>query len=498
MDRKRKLYLNTLTSLSYQIVTVICGFILPRLILSHYGSEVNGLVSSIGQFLGFITLMEMGVGAVVQSSLYEPLAKQDTEAISAILTSARNFFRKIAFALICYVIVLCLVFPYISENNFGWVFTATLIVILSIGSFTQYVFGIVDRLLLTSDQKGYIIYGTNIVSIFLNTVACVIAVQLSASIHTVKLISALVFMIAPILIHIYVCKNYHINYKMRYDYEPIKQKWNGIAQHISAVILDGTDMVVLTTFSSLSNVSIYAVYNLVVKGITSLTLSLTNGVQALLGEMWAKKEEDSLNNFFGWVEWAVHTGTVFVFGCCTVLIVPFVSVYTNGVTDANYIAPLFGFLLTMANAGHCLRLPYNLMILAGGHYKQTQRCYIIAAALNLSISIVAVRAFGLIGVTIGTLIAMAYQTMWMAIYVSKNLIRWPIKKFIRQVLTDFIEFGTAYALTIYIPMCDCNFIAWVLLAIIDAFIWIVVIVLINKILYPQYTRQLLVKLSKKF
>ena len=52
--RKIRLVRNTFSSLAFQVVTVICGFILPRLILKYYGSETNGLVSSIQQFLQII------------------------------------------------------------------------------------------------------------------------------------------------------------------------------------------------------------------------------------------------------------------------------------------------------------------------------------------------------------------------------------------------------------------------------------------------------------
>ena len=72
MTRKMKLMLNSTSSLIYQLITIVCGFVLPRFFLTHYGSEVNGLVSSITQFLGFISLAECGVGAVVQSTLYKP------------------------------------------------------------------------------------------------------------------------------------------------------------------------------------------------------------------------------------------------------------------------------------------------------------------------------------------------------------------------------------------------------------------------------------------
>ena len=57
--KDKKLFLNTLSSFSYQIISIICAFILPRCFLVTYGSEVNGLVTSITQFLGFISLMDL-------------------------------------------------------------------------------------------------------------------------------------------------------------------------------------------------------------------------------------------------------------------------------------------------------------------------------------------------------------------------------------------------------------------------------------------------------
>ena len=93
--RKKKLIWNTISSLVFQITTIICGFILPHLILHHFGSSINGLVNSITQFLAVITFLELGVGAVVQSSLYKPLADKDNEAISKIIVSANRFFRNI-------------------------------------------------------------------------------------------------------------------------------------------------------------------------------------------------------------------------------------------------------------------------------------------------------------------------------------------------------------------------------------------------------------------
>ena len=135
---------------------VISGFILPRLILGTYGSEVNGLVDSITQFLGVITLLDLGVGAVVQSSLYKPLAENDEDSISRIFVSATKFFRRLATILLVYIVILIFAYPFLVNKSFDFSFTALLIGAISISSFAQYYFGIVNSLLLSADQRGYV------------------------------------------------------------------------------------------------------------------------------------------------------------------------------------------------------------------------------------------------------------------------------------------------------------------------------------------------------
>ena len=495
-QRSKRLKLNTISSLVFQITTLICGFVLPRLILGSFGSEVNGLVNSITQFLHVVAFLELGVGAVVQSSLYKPLADGDEKGISRIIASANKFFVKIALALLVYIVILLFIYPVFVNSSFDYIYTATLILAMSISSFAQYYFGVVDRLLLTADQKGYIQYTAQSLTLLLNTFACAVLIKLGASIHIVKLSTSLIYLLRPFFLRLYVNKNYKLDYKIKYDEEPIKQKWNGIAQHLASVVLDQTDVIVLTAFSTLTNVSIYSVYHLVIFGVKNLFLSLTNGVQSLMGEMLARKEIDNLRSFFDWTEWLLHTGTIFVFGCTGVLIVPFVQVYTKGVTDANYIVPLFAVLITVAHAGHCLRLPYNILILAAGHYKQTQSNYIIAACMNIIISIVTVKAWGLIGVAIGTLVAMLYQTIWMAFYDSKHILRSSISGFFKHLLVDVICVLIASIITYRIPLRSVTYVSWVLLAIIDSLIWGTVIIVINLIFYKEKTKKFAGKMIK--
>lgn len=164
-------------------------------------------------------------------------------------------------------------------------------------------------------------------------------------------------------------------------------------------------------------------------------------------------------------EWVIHTLSVFLFSCTIVLIVPFIKVYTKGITDANYNVPLFAALLTIANMTHSLRSPYSIAILTSGHYKQTQRCYIADAAINIVISVVLVIKFGLAGVAIGTIAAMLYQTVWMAVYAYKNILHREIKHLFKQFSVDIVSVSVAYFATSWICLKSISYTAWLIMAV---------------------------------
>lgn len=489
---------NSISPLIYQVTTIICGFILPRLILSHFGTEINGLVNSISQFLGVISFLELGVGAVVQSSLYKPLADNDNINVSKVIASADKFFRKLGYILAIYIIVMLFYYPYLVKQSFGFMFTATLILAISIRSFAQYFFGIVNRLLLVADQKAYIQYVAQTIAIIINTIACYTLITFDCSVQIVYGMTSLIFFLQPYAIHLYIKKYYALDRKIHYDVEPIKQKWNGVAQHVAAVILSGSDTVVLTIFSTLVNVSIYAIYFLPMSGARLVIMSMISGIEALIGNLWAKQDLRELRKVFAWTEWLIHTGTTLIFTLTAILIVPFVQVYTHGVSDANYIQPLFGILLVAANSGHCLRLPYNIMILAAGHYKQTQHNYIIAAVMNIVISIIGVKQFGLIGVTLGTMAAMVYQTVWMAWYNSKNFIQWPMRKFFKQMVVNAVSAASIFIVTGYFTLTGVSYLEWIVLAIKVTACGIFVALLVNYIFYKEFVLKIADKLIKRF
>lgn len=489
LTRKSKLLLNGLTSMTYQVVVILCGFILPRLYLVFFGSAANGLVNSITNFLGFISLAECGVGAVVESAFYQPLSDRNSRGISAIFRSSSRFFHKIGFILLIYVTCLIIVYPIIVSDRFGFVYTALLILAISINSFSQYFLGITYNLLLNADQYGFVVNLTNIIAMLINTAISAFLMYAGADIQVVKLCSSLVFLCRPLALKIYVEKKYYIDRHICYDEEPIKQKWNGLAQHVASVVLNKTDVVVLTLFSSLENVSIYTVYHLVVAGLMELVQAVVNGAQALFGNLLANKEYDKLTEVFEKVEWLIHTGTTLAFTMAGVLIVPFVNVYTKGISDVNYLLPGFAAAITLSQAMRSLRLPYLLMILAAGHYKQTQWSSVIEALINVIISVCVVARYGLVGVAVGTFLAMAYRSGYLVWYLSKNILNRPIKYFVRHCVVDVITCAIMIQSTKMFVVMPDGYVQWVILAIKIGIICLLECVVINGIAYNKKIRE---------
>lgn len=495
--RNKKLAWNTISGLLLQVTTVLCGFVLPRAILNRFGSDVNGLLNSISQFLQMIAFLELGVGAVIRSALYKPLADGDTVKVSEVLVSGNRFFRKIGLMLVLYVAALMVIFPTWIDDTFGFTYVATLIFAMSVSYFTRYYFGLVDRLLLDADQKAYIVNLIDMATLVFNTVFCYCLLYLGFSVQVVKLTTSGIFLLRPILARIYIRKNYQIDRKCQYTKDPVEQKKNGIAQHIAAIVLDSTDIVVLSVFSDMYAVSVYSVYLIVVSGIKSLVLSLLGGVGSLFGELWAKQEREELNRYFGFTEWIVHGLALFVWCCTYKLIVPFVLIYTEHMGDVNYNEPVFAALICIAYVLYCLRLPFNEMILAAGHYKNTQKIYIVGAVINVVLSILAVYSLGLIGVALGTIAAMLYQLLHMGYYVVGHLKVHSFFGTIKQYVIDGITIALILSATSVIPPTEASWMGWIVLSVQHAIVIAVCILTVNLVFYHKASMQIFHKVMKK-
>ena len=324
--RGKKLLKNITLSIAVQIITAICGFIIPKLIIEQYGSAINGLVSSITQFLAYITFLEAGIGPVIKAALYKPIAKNDKATVQEILKTSENFFKKIGYIFIGYLIILCILYPNIINNQFDYLFTISLIVILSLSTFAQYFLGITYSLFLQAEQENYITYIIQILATILNAVLVILLVKRGESIQTVKLVSSIIFVMRPIIQNLYVKRKYKINLKNVDGNYELKQKWDGLSQHVAYIIHNNTDVAVLTLMKNITEVSVYSVYLLVINGIRTIIQSFSSGISALLGDMLARDEKEKLERTFNLYELMHFTLITIIFSVTLVMIIPFIKV----------------------------------------------------------------------------------------------------------------------------------------------------------------------------
>lgn len=509
--RGRKALMNTVTSLLLQFVTVICGFIVPRIIIGTYGSEVNGLTSSIAQFLGYIALFESGVGGVVRAALYKPLADNDIAKISGIVKATENFFRKIALIFVGYMLILAGAYPILVNKSFDWFFTASLVIIIGISTFAQYYFGMTYTVLTQADQRRYVTSTLQIFTIILNAVLVVIFAKLGASVHLLKLGTAAVYVLRPVILNIYVRKKYKFIKSAEPDAEAIKQRWDGLGHHIAHFVNLNADVVILTLFSkistafSIAEVSVYSVYYAVVYGIVNVAASVSSGIEAGFGNMIARNEKENLNKKFSLYEFIIYTIVTVMFTSAAVLIIPFVKVYTNGITDVNYIRPAFAYIMVAAYAALAIRSPYNILTLAAGHYKQTRNGAFVEAGINIVVSLIGVYFWGIVGVALGTLCAMVFRTVQFAWYLSKNILVRKFTVFLKRIAVALISSAVSIVAVNLMPEFNIDsYFTWIVYAVIVAVITGISTVLISLIFSKKelfetcsYIKNLFLKKRKK-
>jgi len=437
---------NLITAIIYQLISMVSGLILPRLIISTFGSNVNGLVTSISQFLGFISLLEGGLGAVVLAELYKPIENRDKEKIIEILNECQRFFLKLSVIFVLYTCALAIIYPIFINRDFSFEFTSTLVIILSITTVIKYLFSITYRLYLQANQKIYIV---NIVSAIIsigNLLLAYLVIKTYPEIHMLKLLADFMFLLQPITFKRFIEEKFWIKISVfdifkKNNSTVLKNRWSGFAQNLAHYINMNTDVVVLTVFSSLADVSVYSVYLLAITALRTFLSLVSNSYQSAFGKYIAEGNQNNLEIHFRKFNFYNSIITIAFFSTCMVLITPFVMLYTEGVRDVNYYQPLFGIIMTMANLVFCVREPYRYLVLAAGKFKETNNGAIIEAVLNVIISIIFVSKYGLIGVAIGTLVAISYRYIYFLVFLHKNIIYIQTRTIIGQIALIILVAG---------------------------------------------------------
>ncbi|NLE05148.1 MAG: hypothetical protein GX638_10175, partial [Crenarchaeota archaeon] len=209
MTKTRTAFINSLTAGIHSIIQITAGIILPRLIIGKFGSDINGLTVSIQQFVSYLGYLELGLSSVFIYSLYKPLALKDQPLINGLVSSAKKAYNRTSGFYLIGIVVLASIYPFISntgETNI-WIVVALVFIIgcsglLEMYSVSKY------RVLLTADQKVYVLNLSFVASTVVSFVIALILIRLNQHIILVKSSVLIAMLFRTIFLHFYTKKKY--------------------------------------------------------------------------------------------------------------------------------------------------------------------------------------------------------------------------------------------------------------------------------------------------
>lgn len=496
--RQKKAIANIISSLIYQVVSVVCALIVPRLILSSFGSTYNGVIQSATQLLSIISILTLGIAGATRVALYKSLAANDTLATSRIVKANNQYMNKVGLILTVYVALLAFVYPYISNNTLSNLDNAKLILIVSISIFSEYFLGITYRTLLMAAQREYVYSILMAVARILNAIVIYVLVKAGASVFAVLLFGTIVMALVPVILYIYSNKRFSLIKNCTPDREALSQRRAAAFHSLANIIHQNTDITLLTLFTDAMVISVYSVYFLIASKMRMIVQMFTGGLEAAFGEMWVRKEKESFEKNFSAYEFLIYSIASVIFPCLGLLLVPFVRLYTVGITDINYIHYPFAVLLTIAEAMFCIREPYLTIVQATGNYQATKNVAIAEAVINIVSSLIFVYKFGLIGVVIGTILANSYRTICYAYFTYKNVLLDRTSRIIKRAiyLACNVTVGLVLSRFVFNYLRFETWGQWIVGAFV-VFLMFTIIVIINSFLFFKDDLRCLIYFAKR-
>lgn len=495
--RTKRAFYNLIGNLSLQLINVFVGLILVKLFIETYGSAINGLITSIKQLIAYLNLVEAGVAAASIAALYAPLAAKDKNSINTILSATNHFYRRSGYIFVLLVLCLSILFPFIVQNEVDVLLTFLMVLVLGASGVFEYFFIGKYRVLLTADQSSYILTYIQAIATMVSTISCIILIKLDYNILIVQTVGTLIIIFRIVLIKRYINKKYPtLKLNVQPDYLAISQRWDALIHQIAGLVVFNSPFIIITIFLSLKHVSVYAVYNMVFSGITMLIASFSSGLLAGFGEVLAKGDRDVLLKGYNSFEYIFYIVMTWAYTCTAILIIPFIELYTKEVTDINYADTTIAMLFIIVGAANNIRIPSNTLVNAAGHFKKTKNRAILEAIINLTMSLIFVYFFGLIGVLLGGICSYLYRTIDFIYYASKNILNITPMRTFRKLLRNFLlSILAILPFVSFISLDISDTFSWFLWAIVVAIWTFFVTFLGNMILEPRTMHDVLIRIK---
>ena len=463
-------------------MTMIANLIIPRFIIEIYGSEVNGLTSTIANVLMVVNLIQAGLSSSVAFLLYEPIEQRNNARIASIILSAKRIYSHISFGIagIGFIASIILAFVVQGEISREFIFIATLVTCIDSAISTY--FTAAGNVFLGAKQDGYI---TSKITIFGNILSYVLkAFVIIFRLHFMSLY------VVNLLICLYNIIAYTLCFKKRYkEYAPREEEKSQIqrvpipgvkyaaANEASHTAVTGLLTVLVSAASGLGAASVLSVYVMVANIVGSLSNALYSAFVPSYGSVIAEGNMKKVNDIFEIYQFLIITINTLFFMCMAYLMIPFVRLYTEGITDVDYISEPLMVLLVIYALFQVCRVPYNNTVYVKGFFRQTYLQPVVCAGIALVLTFVCSMIHFCLA-PIGLIVFYAVNTFYQHYKLPKLFDGFNNTHFWRHFAVATIGVSMALLAYFLMPVYPSSFFIWAIYGVIAALVSLGVIVLL--------------------
>ena len=415
-SRLKNSALNFASGFLGRVLTILLNFIV-RTIFIHCLNEaylsVNGLYSNI---LTVLSLAELGFGSAMVYRMYAPVAVKDYQKTAALL----HFYKKI-YAIIGAVIFglgLCVIpfMDYIIKDKPDVSGLTLYYILFLINTTISYWFASYKASVLYADQKEYIKTNAQNATIILQSILQIVLLLIFRK----YLLYLLVQLGCNIILNLYVAhlvdKRYpqirdHRNARLTSDERgQIKKDAEALVlSRFGHVALNGTDNIIISAVVGVLWVGRLSNYTLICDSVTSVLCQITAAITGSLGNFFATEDKHAGYALFKKVEFLNFWLYGFSFIALVTLLDPFVQIWAGG-------RFVLGLPISIAIAINFFVAGYmnTLWVFRStlGLFKQGKFRPILVAILNIVLSIVLGKLWGVFGVLFATFLSRASINLW--------------------------------------------------------------------------------------
>ncbi|MPQ44786.1 lipopolysaccharide biosynthesis protein, partial [Clostridium tarantellae] len=412
--RTKKATLNAGVAIITYILAFIPVFITRKVFLDSLGVELLGLSSLYTNIIGYLSIVEMGIGTAIIFSLYKPFAENDMVRVKGYLNFYKNFYKTTG---VIVLILGFLILPFIQifiKDNINITEVRLYFILFLINTVITYFFSY-KLCILNVAQEGYKLSIATTLSKIIIAILQIIFLKLYANFYIYIFIQIAINLLYYLFMDIYINKKFEFINKVkgeinRKEKTKLIKNIKALFLHkIGGVVVLGTDSIVISSFVNLDAVAKFNSYNMVIAAVQGL---MTNAMSAITPSIGNLLTEDNRETAY-----KVHKRLFFISFWITSFIVISLSntltVFVNLWLGESQILAQFTVALILINLYfQMMRSSVESFKEGGGIYHQDRYAPIAEAIINLITSIILVKLIGLPGVFLGTLISNITVIFW--------------------------------------------------------------------------------------